>query len=151
MKSQILSNKTTFKSDYIGGEIANLLDKTFQIPEAYSAQVMLVTDAYEARPDVFCQDVYGDEDAQDVICKLNGISNPFEFAAGMYVIVPDADALQEFYCVPVLKEEMSIDKAPEEKRYKPTPKAATATRKPNEAVIGDRRFVIDRGSKVIIY
>ena len=70
--------KNNFSSEYLGEEMINLLDTTFVIPEYYNYNIFEVTEEYVARPDLISYDAYGDEMYTDVICKLNGISNPFE-------------------------------------------------------------------------
>ena len=49
-----------------------------------------------ARPDLLSYDLYGDELYADILCKLNGISNPLELNEGMIIIIPSPDDLDKF-------------------------------------------------------
>lgn len=141
--------KTKYKSDFLGEEIYNLLDKTFEIPKSFTYNIFEVTQDYIARPDLVSYDAYGDTMYVDVICKLNGISNPFELNEGMKLILPAPDCVDDFTFRPNDMENIlsngivgtgnGVTKSKNEKR------------KANEAIVGDKRFKIDRGSKIIIY
>ena len=52
-----------------------------------------------------------------------------------------------YYIESVYETEIEND----EKVNKPVPKGVKEKRKPNEAVIGDKRYKVDRANKVIIY
>lgn len=148
----LLHTSLTFKeniySDYLGEEIVNLLDKTFVIPEYYNYNIFEVTDEYIARPDLISYDAYNDTMYADVICKLNGISNPFELNKGMKLILPSPEDIMEFIVKP-LSNEREISKANENE--KPIAKTKKEKRKPSEALLGDSRFKIDKTRGVIIY
>lgn len=83
--SKILSLKNEFYSEYLDENIINLLDRTFNIPANYPAHLYKVEDEYVGRPDLLSLDLYGDERYADILCKLNGISNPYELAEGQYI------------------------------------------------------------------
>ena len=91
-----LNFKSQLKSDYLGEDIYNLLDRTFVVPQSYIYNVFEVTRDYIARPDLISYDAYGDAMYADVICKLNGISNPFELNVGMKLILPAPDSIDDF-------------------------------------------------------
>lgn len=136
--------KNNIYSEYLGESILNLLDKTFQIPEHYSYNVFKVTKEYIARPDLIALDAYGDSSYCDVICKLNGISNPFELNEDMLIIVPSPECVMDFVKRPDSNEMISSI-------TQPTQKAKQTKRQPNESVLGDSRFKIDSVNGVIIY
>ena len=83
--SKVLAQKNEFYSEYLGENIINLLDRSFDIPSNYAAHLYKVEAEYEGRPDLLSLDLYGDERYADVICKLNGVSNPYELAEGQYL------------------------------------------------------------------
>lgn len=140
-------NKGQLRSDYLMEDIYNLLDKTFQIPDHFTFQVLEVTDEYIARPDLISYDAYGDTRYTDIICKINGICNPFELNSGMKLLLPEVSYISSFVITPDIEEmESSKDVIIPKPKTKQTKK-----RKANEAVIGDRRFKIDSGSGIIIY
>ena len=138
--------KNNFSSEYLGEEMINLLDTTFVIPEYYNYNIFEVTEEYIARPDLISYDAYGDEMYTDVICKLNGISNPFELNKGTKLIIPSPEHIMNFITKP-----SANDIESDEKLNRPIAKQKNEKRKPNEAIVGDKRFKIDRTSGVIIY
>lgn len=140
-----LLNKSTIVSDYLGEEIYNLLDQTFEIPTNYSYNIFHVTREYIARPDLISLDAYGDTMFGDVICKLNGISNPFELNEGMLIILPAPENILDFIIKPNPKELETYTE------IVPTAKTKQSTRKTNEAILGDSRFKINPSDGVIIY
>ena len=58
-------------------------------------KTIVVTKDYIARPDLVAFVTYGTDAYGDLICKLNGISNPFELNEGMILFVPYIDSLQD--------------------------------------------------------
>ncbi len=149
----VLENKNTFRSDYLNDEVVNLLDTTFLIPDDFSFNLFEVSSEYIARPDLISLDAYGDAMYADVICKLNGISNPFELNKGITLILPTPDQIVNFsYKNP--QSSTDTDDANYEsirKSISPIPKGKQSKRKANEAIVGDNRFKIDQASRVIIY
>ena len=147
---KLLNNKGVFKSSAIDEEMRNLLDMTFQIPtQGFNYQVFEVSSDYIARPDLISYDAYGNTDYTDIICKLNGISNPFELNEGDIILLPSAEDLNS---------KSFVFKAPRAElenndfiNNTPKPKYKNEKRKPNEAIIGDSRFKIDPTSSIIIY
>lgn len=146
MNHTVLHNKTIIKSDYLNGEVYNLLDKTFEIPDQYSYNIYNVSKEYIARPDLISLDAYGTSVYCDVICKLNGISNPFELNEGMLLVLPSPDYIQNFVVHP-----NPLEQEEDNNKIVPTTKTKTSTRKTNEAIIGDSRFKINASAGVIIY
>lgn len=143
-----LLNKTAKWSDYLEENELSLLDTTFILPPDFSFNVFRVTEDYIARPDLISYDAYGDSMYADVICKLNGISNPFELNMGMLLIVPAPEDITRFHIRPDADDiaaDGDTDNAP-------IAKLKTNTkRKPNEAIVGSSRFKIDQSSGVVIY
>ena len=141
----VLNNKTTINSDYLGETIYNLLDKTFSLPQNFDYNIFTVPEEYIARPDLLSLDAYGSTMYADVICKINGISNPFELNEGMKLILPRPEYILDFAIKPPSEE------AEQDDINIPIPKQRNIKRSPNEAIIGDSRFKIDSTSGVIIY
>lgn len=143
----ILDLKTPIHSDYLNDLVYNMLDYTFQIPQNYSYNIFEVTSDYIARPDLISYNAYGDSSYADVICKLNGISNPFELNAGMKIILPTPDDIQNFIIEPSIKDK--------DENWGPNvvskSKTKTSKRQANEAIVGDTRFKIDKANRIIIY
>lgn len=141
----VLNNKKTIQSDWLGEKIVNLNDPTFVIPKKYNYEILEVSEKYIARPDLLSKDIYGDYLYSDLICKLNGISNPFELNEGMVLVIPSPDNIMSFMKTPTIAE------CDETNNVKPVAKNKNEKRKPNEAIIGDSRFKIDRERGIIIY
>ena len=145
----VMSNKVYSTEGFSGENHYDLLYQTFRIPKDFKYNVYVVTDEYVARPDLLSLHVYGTVNYADVLCKLNGISNPFELNNGMYIVAPDANDIPLFYTIDHSKEDaiqsgVTID-------AKKLQKKKNETRKANEQVVGDRNFRIDRNSKIVIY
>ena len=144
-----MSNKVYSTEGFSGENHYDLLYQTFRIPKDFKDNVYVVTDEYVARPDLLSLHVYGTVNYADVLCKLNGISNPFELNDGMYIVAPDANDIPLFYTIDHSKEDaiqsgVTID-------AKKLQKKKNETRRANEQVVGDRNFRIDRNSKIVIY
>lgn len=144
----VLNNKKQIYSDWLQDNVINLGDSTFQIPESYQYEIMEVTEKYIARPDLLSKDIYGDMMYSDLLCKLNGISNPFELNKGMIIIVPSPDCIMDFMKTPTVDE---CDTNENTASSKPQSKKKNEKRKANEAIIGDTRFKIDTNKGIIIY
>ena len=147
--SLVLSKKDqAYKSEYLGEEIIDFLGNTFNIPNDFDAEVVDLESGYEGRSDLISDEAYMDEMYFDVICKLNGFSNPFEVNATSALAFPTGPDLYRFAQNPSDLWKESGDK---EKTVKPRAKARNEKRKPNEAVIGDKRFNINGASKIVVY
>ena len=144
----VLNLKTQIHSDYLDEDIYNMLDYTFHIPYNYNYNIFEVTQDYIARPDLISYDAYNDTSYADVLCKLNGISNPFELNEGMKLIIPTPEDIDKFINEPSIKDmdenwgPTNTDKSTKTKKSK---------RQANEAIMGDVRFKIDKANGVIIY
>lgn len=148
LENPLLQNKTRITSNVLGEDILNLLDKTFIMPLTFKYDILKVSKDYIARPDLISKHVYGTDKFQDILCKLNGISNPFELNEGCMLVVPDISEMEQFYYVQDTSDEEPEN---EERVDVPVAKAVNEKRKPNEAVIGDKRYRIDPTRKVIVY
>lgn len=144
----VVNNKKQIYSDWLQDTIINLNDPTFRIPDSYEYEILEVTERYIARPDILSKDIYGDTLYSDLICKLNGISNPFELNKGMLLVIPSPDCIMEFMKIPDINE---CDTYTNENINKPIAKAKNTKRKANEAIIGDTRFKIDKTKGIVIY
>lgn len=143
-----LNFKKEINSEYLGERIYNLLDYTFEIPQSYTYNIFEVTKEYIARPDLISYDAYGDNMYADIICKLNGVSNPFELNEGMKLIIPSPESIADFAIEPSIKDM--------DDKWGPVIaaemiKTKRSKRQPNEAIIGDKRFKIDTKNGIIIY
>lgn len=142
---KVLEKKGIVSSENISEDIFDMQQQTFIIPQSFSYKVVEVSKGMIGRPDLLSKYCYQNDIYADILCKLNGISNPFELNEGMLVIVPDLADLDKFMYI-----ERPIESAATSEDG-PKPKAKKDKRKANEAVIGDTRFKIDSNNKIIIY
>lgn len=146
-QSTILQNKSQIHSEFLDDDIWNLLDKTYQRPDNFNFNLFEVKEEkYIARPDLISLDAYGDPVFADIICKLNGISNPFELNIGMILIIPTPSDVFNFTQQPPYNEMEGISED-----ITPQPKKIHEKRKANEAIVGDKRFKIDASKGIVIY
>ena len=140
----VLNNKNIIHSEWLDEDIYNLVDSSFIVPKLYSYEILEVTEKYIARPDLISKDIYGDTIYSDLLCKLNGISNPFELNKGMLLVIPSPNNIMEFMFKPSNSEEQELTN-------KPVVKTKKDKRKANEAVVGDSRFKLDPTKGIVIY
>lgn len=148
LKHSVLDLKNTINSEYLGEQIYNMLDYTFEIPYDYSYNILEITEEYIARPDLISYKAYGDTMFTDIICKLNGVSNPFELNEGMKLILPTPDDIHKFIVEPSINDRdenwgPNVQKSQAKTKY--------TKRQANEAIMGDTRFKIDKANGIIIY
>lgn len=153
MDYSVLNFKSERYSSYLNDNIYDLLDRTFIIPDDYSYNIFRVTSEYIARPDLISIDAYGDDSHVDVICKLNGISNPFELNEGMHLIMPTPDCISDFYYHPSniydKDENWGMDSIINNSSQKNTQK--NIKRKVSDVIAGVSNYTIDEAGGVIIY
>ena len=147
----VLNNKKQIYSDWLQESVINLTDKTFRIPNSYEYEILEVTDRYIARPDILSKDIYGDVLYSDLLCKLNGISNPFELNKGMLLVIPSPDCIMDFIYTPTIEECDTNSSKSNDIINKPILKTKNSKRKANESIIGDTRFKIDKTKGIVIY
>ena len=144
---RILANKNKIKLN--GEDVYDLLSgKSFVDMKLSNGNFVVVNKYYVARPDLISLACYGEDMYGDIICKVNGISNPFELNEGDIIICPDISDISYFY---YLENPDERDPDAEGAAKRPKAKGKNEKRKPNEAVIGDKRFKIDQTRKVIVY
>ena len=146
--NSILSHKTSIKSKKFNEEIIELCSPVFWMPEGFRDKVIRVSKLHIARPDLLSYQLYGSDIYGDLICKINGISNPFELNEGMILVIPSASDLDSFYSNINYLDEINADG---DDYTKPVAKSRNEKRRANEAVIGDSRFKIDSTNRVIVY
>lgn len=144
LQHYILNQKTETINTILGEKIINLLDKTFNIPKDFTFQLIEVSSDYIARPDLISQQIYDTDRYTDILCKINGISNPFELNEGDLLIIPEYEDIDNFYQYDIMPDN-SVTK------QKSKLKTKKDKRKANEAILGDKRFRIDEKRKIIIY
>lgn len=110
-----------------------------------------VVDDYVARPDLISLAVYGTDEYADIICKINGISNPFELNTGMILLIPSLSNLTFFYTNRPVSATFESDSTPISSTKKNFQKTKAERRRPSEQTVGSKNFVVDLSNKMIIY
>lgn len=145
LRNIILDYKRRIKSATLGEDILDLASKNMVMPAGFEYEIIEVSKRSIARPDLLSVDLYGVPDYGALLCKINGIANPQELNEGMRIVAPIQTYIDRF---------LYIDDDPEEdKSTTDTPKAKKKNEKraPNEAIIGDTRFKIDRENRIVVY
>jgi hypothetical protein len=132
----------------------DLLAPVYKTDYSPQGRVIIVNQYYVSRPDLISLAVYGDDKYGDIICKLNGISNPFELNENDVIYAPALEYVMD--CVKNYGEESEIIKNPQQdmiKNVKPDnkQKRVNETRTPNEQLLGDKSFIIDRSMGMVFY
>jgi len=115
---------------------------------------LIVNEYYVGRPDLISLAMYGDDRYGDIICKINGISNPFELNEDDVLFIPSFTYLDEY----IKKHRTPSDFIEDEKTetiQKKDPnnyqKRKNENRSPNEQTIGDSNFIIDKSLGIVFY
>lgn len=107
---------------------------------------------YVARPDLISLAVYGSDEYGDIICKFNGISNPFELNENMIIYLPSRYDIDKMINrsmegpSEIIKSDSSI-----KKKISSFTKKKTDYRSPSMAVVGDNNYVIDKSLGLVFY
>ena len=110
-----------------------------------------VVDDYIARPDLISLAVYGTDEYADILCKINGISNPFELNTGMILLIPNLSNLTFLYKTKSASAVFESNDVPISSTKKNFQKTKNERRRPSEQTIGSKNFVVDLSNKMIIY
>lgn len=150
----ILSNKPSISLN--NEETIDLLYKTvdYNDDRNETGQFLQVNEYYVARPDLISLACYGEDKYADIICKLNGISNPFELNKGMVLFIPGFEYMNSI-----------IDKKGKSKITNKIEDQDTITnnqkigaqkqknekRSPSQQLVGDTNYIIDKSLGVVFY
>ena len=90
----------------------------------------------------------------DIICKLNGISNPFELNEDDVLIIPNIEYLNT--CIKKTRNASEMIDNPKETYIQKIDKNNKQKRKneqrsPNEQVFGDSNYIIDKSLGLVFY
>ena len=150
---RIIENKSTIKTED-GDQYIDLLSENLNENAVLSGAPLIVNKHYVARPDLISLALYGDDRYGDIICKLNGISNPFELNEDMLIYVPSIENAREIAKGSSIESEIISKEENEEiaeRTQFPLQKMVSDKRKPNEQIIGDRTYVIDKSLGLVFY
>ena len=138
-----------------GETFLDLMSKTFDETVLFNSSIIIVNKYYVARPDLISLALYGDDKYGDIICKINGISNPFELNENDILVVPNIEYLTT--CIYKSKqkgddfiEDPKKDTIQAQDKYN-MQKKKNENRSPNEQIIGESNFIIDKSLGLVFY
>lgn len=149
---KIIEYKKTISKN--GETYVDLLSKSFDKDLNMIGKPVVVNKYYVARPDLLSLALYGNDMYADALCKVNGISNPFELNENDLIIAPDIEFLEQYSKEfdhsgselvtndeddEILKVENTMQKRPNEKRSA------------NEQLVGQANYVVDKSLGIILY
>ena len=137
------------------GRMRDLLTRTWTMDvEEKLDNPTIVNEYYVARPDLIALAVLGNDKYGDVICKYNGISNPFEMNENDILIMPEQGVVYSGFENADLNASEFIEDEEENIMQK---RASTIRKKteyysPSSAVVGDNpAFIIDKTHGLVFY
>jgi len=148
----LLSHKTKITKDNV--ECLNLLSQTYNNDIDLDGNVTLVTVTHEyiGRPDLVSLAIYGNDRYADVLCKLNGISNPFDLNEGMELVCPVPSIVDQLIDNKTSEVDDSlVDDSPILKKETNNKKTYDEERSPNEATITDHNYTITNDNVLVLY
>jgi len=131
----------------------DLLPNTFNSTSYITGSFLVVNQYYVARPDLISLAVYGDDQFGDIICKVNGISNPFELNENDIIYIPSPDSLSSLTQRQESPSELITSENDDlkNKDYIDNRKKLSDRRSPNELVIGESNYIIDHSHGLVFY
>jgi len=150
----ILKNKPSIKIN--NENVTDLLYKTVNFVDdgTYRGHFIKVNEYYVARPDLISLACYGEDKYADIICKLNGISNPFELNKDVILFIPTIEYIN------FIIDKQSLHKTT--KKIEDNNSIATShkigaqkqkneKRSPSQQLVGDTNYIIDKSLGVVFY
>jgi hypothetical protein len=144
LRNILLNNKSIINSKTLKANIIDFGKRTFKFPIIYMYKILRIDERHTARPDRLSEELYGVNHYGDVLCKMNNISNPFEFNVDEVIVVPSFEYLDDFIFYDGEHDDEEVISLPKSKKK-------TEKRKASDSIIGDERFKIDNTKRIIIY
>lgn len=133
----------------------NLLSKTFNGDFDFyqGLRIVDVTHEYIGRPDLVSLAIYQDDSYADILCKINGISNPFELNEGMRLVCPALSALTEMIDVDEDIPDTILNDNTDSlvKKESTNKKMKNEKRSPNEATIDVHNYTLSADNSIVFY
>lgn len=132
----------------------NLLSKTFNgdIDFTSGMQTIEVTHEYIGRPDLVSLAVYNNDSYADILCKINGISNPFELNEGMILVCPAQSGLRDLIDIDSDSSDVLVkDDDSLVKKEKSNKKQKDEKRSPNEATVDVHNYTLSADNSIVFY
>ena len=141
----------------INNEIGiDLLSKSYDLDKDMTGQFVEVNEYYIARPDLISLAIYGDDKYADIICKVNGISNPFELNEGQIIFVPSYESINNIMITENQNKKTQKFELDDETKIALDNKIGAQKRKnerrsPSQQLVGDTNYIIDKSLGVVFY
>ena len=154
LQYKILERKPTI--EYEGMKYKDLMADVINHDVDISGSFIMINKEYTARPDLVSLAVYGSEEYADILCKINGISNPFELNENDIIIIPHIETLMEF-CKKEITPSAMLNPGNENDSILNTlgdnklQKKPEQRRSSNEMVEGEQNYLVDTINGLIIY
>lgn len=140
-----------------GESFMDLLVQTVDQEAEITGSLLVVNKHYVARPDLISLAVYGDEQYADILCKINGISNPFELNENDVLIIPHIETIIDITKVDPEKSVFIDSKQGRRTDFisgntqSSLQKNIDDIRSPNEQVKGMKNLIVDEENGLLIY
>lgn len=138
-----------------GVKFQDLAVQTIDPSVEISGSFLVVNKYYVARPDLIALAVYGDDRYADILCKVNGISNPFELNENDVIILPHIETLMDLTNMQPVESVFVDGKNNNElvTGFMDTElqRDVNSSRSPNEQTKGMTNIVIDEENGLILY
>ena len=150
----ILRNKPSISIDNENG--IDLLYKTLNYEDDRNSRghFIQVNQYYIARPDLISLACYGDDKYGDIICKLNGISNPFELNENTILFIPTIEYIG--FILDKTGQNKTTNKIEDNNLITRSnqigaQKQKNEKRSPSQQLVGDTNYIIDKSLGVVFY
>lgn len=134
----------------------DLLSKSLDLDKDMTGQFVEVNEYYVARPDLISLAIYGDDKYGDIICKVNGISNPFELNEGQIIFLPSYESINNVLISDNKNKKTEKVGIEDDTRIATDNKIGDQKRKderrsPSQQLIGDKNYIIDKSLGIVFY
>lgn len=138
-----------------GVKFQDLAVQTIDPSVGISGSFLVVNKYYVARPDLISLAVYGDDKYADILCKINGISNPFELNENDVIILPHVETLMDITNMEPV-ESVFVDGNNNNELVTgfmdtELQRDINSSRSPNEQIKGMTNIVVDDENGIILY
>ena len=138
-----------------GVKFQDLAVQTIDPNVEISGSFLVVNKYYVARPDLISLAVYGDDKYADILCKINGISNPFELNENDVIILPHVETLMDLTNMEPV-ESIFVDGNKNNELVTgfmdtELQRDINSSRSPNEQTKGMSNIVVDDENGIILY
>jgi len=147
-----LENKPSITLD--GEETVDLLYKTWNTNKDFNGHYLYVNEYYIARPDLISLAIFGDDKYGDIICKVNGISNPFELNEGQVLYIPSIESIYNILDsdsktlkTKIINDEETVNTI----ERIGAQRKKNESRSPNQQIEGDSNYIVDKSLGIVFY